>query len=75
MPPKQRPPKPTPPKQVGAVAVRRGSGGGSETDAGNPVLGFARELLEEAAQADSPGRLHLMMQDPGAAPPPGGVDW
>jgi Ca-activated chloride channel family protein len=67
--------KPTPPKQVGAVAVRRGSGGASETDAGNPVLGFARELLEEAAQADSPGRLHLMMLDPAAAPPAGGVDW
>jgi Ca-activated chloride channel family protein len=67
--------KPTLPKKVGAASVRRGSGD-AETDAGNPVLGFARELLEEAAQADSPGRLHLMMQeDPAAAAPSSGVDW
>ncbi|MFO0335860.1 MAG: VWA domain-containing protein [Pseudomonadota bacterium] len=65
--------KPTPPQNARAAGVRpRPDAGGGSSSA---IMKFARERLDEAAQADSPGRLHLLLADDPPPADPNAVTW
>lgn len=64
--------KAKPPTNTRPNAVRQGGSSGGQSSA---IMKFTREMLQEAAQADSPGRLHALMAEDVQPPDPNAMTW